>query len=94
MLVRHFIVHDQEFRNIWMNPDEMTADQVLRWKAAWENVNRFEIEELRTADTTTKIRQLASMMASYHLFESEAERAANVEIARRRWLELYRAYGY
>ena len=75
-----------------MNP--VTVEQIRRWKAGWEMVNRREIEELRATDTITKLRQLASMMASHQLFESDAEREAEVEVARGRWLELYRACGY
>lgn len=74
-----------------MSTPPMTAEQVLAWKAGWEAVNRREIEELRAADTTTKLRQLAAMMASDHLFESPADREAGVEAVRQRWIKLHRA---
>lgn len=74
-----------------MSAAQMTAEQVLAWKAGWEAVNRREIEELRAADTTTKLRQLAAMMASNHLFESRADREAGVEAVRQRWMKLHRA---
>ncbi len=77
-----------------MSTSPMNAEQVLAWKAGWEVVNRREIEELRAVSTTTKLRQLAAMMASNHFFESRADREAGVEAVRQRWLELYRACGH
>ena len=77
-----------------MSKPVLNAEQVRAWKAGQDAANRREIEELRQTPTRIKFQQLAAMMCSADLFGSPADREAEVLIARRRWLEVYRAHGH
>lgn len=67
--------------------------QVRDYLAGLALANAFEIEELRRAPVELKLRQLWALMSSAHLFESDAEREAEVRKVRERWARLYRALG-
>ena len=41
---------------------QQNAEDVKAWKARWEAVNRFEIEELRRTPTKLRLQQLATLM--------------------------------
>jgi len=77
-----------------MSKPMLNVEQVRAWKAGQDAANRREIEELRKTPVRTKLQQLAAMMCSADQFRSPVDREADVLIARRRWLEVYRAHGH
>lgn len=66
-----------------MTPEE-ARDYIQRWKL----VREIEAAELRRTSVETKLRQLASLMASRHLFGPEPDRERQVAEVRDRWARL------
>jgi len=57
----------------------------------WELVRDAEARELRRTPMETKLQQLASLMASPHVFGLEPDREAETRVVRERWARLRRA---
>lgn len=58
----------------------------------WALVNAHELEELRRTPMETKLRQLASLMASRDLF-ADPDRDKEASEVQQRWAQLRRALG-
>ncbi len=76
-----------------MPTHQQDAAEVKAWKARWETVNRFEIEELRRTPVDLKLQQLASLMFSAKSPRSDRKQAIENDRVRSRWVTLRRAYG-
>jgi len=68
-------------------------DKMREYLAQHALANEYEVQELRATPVETKLRQLWSLMQSKTLFEDEAQRQADSQIARERWALIYRALG-
>jgi hypothetical protein len=73
--------------------DPMTPEEARAYFKRWELVREAEAAELRRASIETKLRQLAALMASRHLFGPEPDREAQVQEVRDRWARLRRTLG-
>jgi hypothetical protein len=71
----------------------MTPEQAEAFRERWNLVRDAELLELRRASVATKLRQVASLMASRHLFGPEPEREAQIQEVRERWARLRQALG-
>ena len=76
-----------------MPTHQQSAAEVKAWKARWEAVNRFEIEELRRTPVELKLQQLASLMFSAKPRRSDRKQASENDRVRSHWVALRRAYG-
>jgi len=54
-------------------------------------VRDAEARELTRTSMETKLKQLAALMASRHVFGPEPDREAQVQVVRERWARLRRA---
>jgi hypothetical protein len=59
----------------------------------WALVQAVELEELRRTPMDTKLRQLASLMASREHFGEDLTRENDVQEVRRRWAQLKQVLG-
>jgi hypothetical protein len=71
----------------------ITPEHALAYFRRWELVRDVEARELRRTPMETKLQQLASLMASRHVFGPEPDREAQIEVVRERWACLRRALG-
>ncbi len=69
----------------------VTPEEALAYFRRWELVRDAEAKELRRTPMQTKLQQLAALMASRHVFGSEPDREAQVQVVRERWARLRRA---
>jgi hypothetical protein len=71
----------------------MTPDEVRAYFERWELVGEAEARELRGTPIETKLRQLAALMASRHIFPTDPDREAGIQAVRERWAHLRRILG-
>jgi hypothetical protein len=71
----------------------MTPDEARAYFGRWQLVGEAEVEELRRTPIETKLRQLAALMASRHLFAPEPDREAGIQAVHERWAHLRRTLG-
>ena len=71
---------------------KITSEDARQFLDRWAFVNAHEIEELRRTTMETKLRQLASLMASSHLF-ADPQRDKQAAEVQRRWAQLRQALG-
>jgi hypothetical protein len=69
----------------------ITPEEARAYFKRWELVREVEARELRRTPMETKLQQLASLMASRHLFGPEPDREAETRVVRERWARLRRA---
>jgi hypothetical protein len=69
----------------------ITPEEALAYFRRWELVRDAEARELRDTSMETKLQQLASLMASRHVFGPQPDREAEIEVVRERWARLRRA---
>lgn len=71
----------------------MTKQEARAFVRRWALVNAREREELRATPPEQKLRQVAALMASVHLFGWDRALAAEEDDVRSRWVRLKHAYG-
>jgi hypothetical protein len=71
----------------------MTPEQARSYFNRWNLVREVETAELQRTSMETKLRQLAALMASRHLFAPEPDREAQISEVRDRWARLRKALG-
>ena len=71
--------------------EAMTPEQARAYFRRWELLREEEARQLSRTPIETKLRQLAALMASRHLFAVEPDREAGVQAVRERWARLRRA---
>lgn len=71
----------------------ITPEEARAYFKRWELVRNAEARELRRTPIETKLQQLASLMASRHVFGLEPDREADTRVVRERWARLRRALG-
>src|SRR2546430_16223690 len=71
----------------------ITPEEALAYFRRWELVREAEARELRRTPMETKLQQLASLMASRHVFGPEPDREAQLQLVRERWARLRRGRG-
>ena len=69
----------------------ITPAEALAYFRRWELVRDAEARELTRTSMETKIKQLAALMASRHVFGPEPDREAQIQVVRERWARLRRA---
>ncbi len=69
----------------------VTPEEALAYFRRWELVRDAEAKELRRTPMQTKLQQLAALMASRHVFGSDPDREAQIQVVRERWARLRRA---
>lgn len=71
----------------------MTPEQARGYIQRWTLVREFEAAELRHTSVETKLRQLAALMASRHLFGPEPDRERQILEVRDTWARLRQVLG-
>lgn len=71
-----------------MTPGE-AQDYIQRWKL----VHEIEAAELQRTPVEAKLRQLAALMASRHLFGPDSDRERQISEVRDRWARLRQVLG-
>lgn len=71
----------------------ITPKQAKSYLDRWKLVSEAEAEEVRRTPMETKLRQLAALMASRHLFAPEPDREGAVRLVRERWTRLRQTLG-
>jgi hypothetical protein len=71
----------------------MTPEEAQAYIQRWELVRDIEAAELQRTPIETKLRQLAALMASHHLFAPELDREQQVAEVRDRWARLRQVLG-
>lgn len=69
----------------------MTPEEARAYFNRWKLVREEEAAELQRTPMDTKLRQLAALMASRHLFGPEPDREAQIDEVRARWARLRQA---
>jgi hypothetical protein len=69
----------------------INAVDARAYLARWTSVSEMEIAELRSTSMDTKLRQLASLMASREIFGADPNREQSVETVREGWARLRQA---
>lgn len=69
----------------------VTPEEAVAYFGRWEMVRDAEVRELRRTPMETKLQQLASLMASRHVFGPEPDREAETRVVRELWARLRRA---
>lgn len=69
---------------------EITPEEARAYFKRFELLREQEAQQLARTPIETKLRQLASLMASRHLFP-DPDREAGVQAVRERWARLRRA---
>jgi hypothetical protein len=72
---------------------EITPEQARSYFSRWDLVREVETTELQRTSMETKLRQLAALMASRHLFAPDPNRETQVHEVRERWARLRKALG-
>ena len=70
-----------------------TSDEARAYLRRWQLLEAVQTTELQRTSTDTKLRQLAALMASRHVFGPEPERDAQIRDVRERWTRIRRALG-
>jgi hypothetical protein len=70
----------------------MTREEAIQYKARYEAVNAFEIEELRSMSLEQKLEQTSALMDSVEQMGWSQAMADEETQVRERWLRLKRAY--
>jgi hypothetical protein len=71
----------------------ITPEEARDYLDRWALVQAVELEELRRTPMDTKLRQLASLMASREQFTEDLTRENDVQEVRRRWAQLKQVLG-
>ncbi|TLZ60540.1 MAG: hypothetical protein E6K20_11970 [Gammaproteobacteria bacterium] len=71
--------------------DAITPQEARAYFRRWQLLREEEARQLARTPMETKLRQLAALMASRHLFGVEPDREAGVEAVRERWARLRQA---
>jgi len=71
----------------------ITPEEARDYLDRWALVQAVELEELRRTPMDTKLRQLASLMASREQFTEDPTRENDVQEVRRRWAQLKQVLG-
>jgi len=71
----------------------ITPEEARDYLDRWALVQAAELEELRRTPMDTKLRQLASLMASRKYFTEDAAREHGVAEVRQRWARLKQVLG-
>jgi hypothetical protein len=71
----------------------ITPEEARDYLDRWALVQAVELEELRRTPMDTKLRQLASLMASREQFTADLTRENDVQEVRRRWAQLKQVLG-
>ena len=71
--------------------DAITPEEARAYFRRWELVREVEVMELRRTSMETKLKHLAALMASRHVFGPEPDREAQIQVVRERWARLRRA---
>jgi len=71
----------------------ITPEEARDYLDRWALVQAVELEELRRTPMDTKLRQLASLMASREQFTEDPTRENDVQEVRRRWAQLKQVMG-
>ena len=71
--------------------DAITPEEARAYFRRWELVREAEVMELRRTSMETKLKHLAALMASRHVFGPEPDREAQIQVVRERWARLRRA---
>ncbi|MEA3133913.1 MAG: hypothetical protein QOG17_1759 [Gammaproteobacteria bacterium] len=71
----------------------ITPEEARDYLGRWALVHAVELEELRRTPMDTKLRQLASLMASREHFTEDAMRENGVQEVRLRWARLKQVLG-
>ena len=71
----------------------ITPEEARDYLDRWALVQAVELEELRRTPMDTKLRQLASLMASREQFTEDLTRENDVQVVRRRWAQLKQVLG-
>ena len=71
--------------------DAITPEEARAYFRRWQLLREEEARQLARTPMETKLRQLAALMASRHLFGVERDREAGVEAVRERWARLRQA---
>lgn len=69
----------------------ITPEEARAYFERFELLREERARQLARTSMETKLRQLAALMASRHLFGVEADREAGVEEVRERWARLRQA---
>jgi hypothetical protein len=72
---------------------EITPEEARDYIQRWDLVREIEAAELRRTPIETKLRQLAALMASRHLFGPEPDRERRLCEVRDRWARLRQVLG-
>lgn len=71
----------------------ITPNEARSFLERWALMSEAELLQLRRTPPETKLRQLAALMASRHLFGPEPDREEGVRVVRERWARLRQALG-
>jgi len=71
----------------------ITPAEAREYQDRWKLIDALRLEELQRTSMDTKLRQLASLMASRGIFQEDPRREDEVREVRRRWSELRRVLG-
>lgn len=66
----------------------LTPEQAHNYLDRWKLVSEMEAQELRDTPLEIKVRQLAILMASRHLFEEDQDREDGISMVRERWARI------
>jgi hypothetical protein len=72
---------------------EITPEQARAYLGRWELVRKVEADALRSTPVEAKLRQLAALMASRHVFGSEPDRQTQADKVRERWAAIRKQLG-
>jgi len=75
---------------LWLT---LPPDQARSYFSRWDLVREVEATELQRTSMETKLRQLAALMASRHLFAPDPDRETQICELRERWARLRKALG-
>lgn len=71
----------------------ITPEEAQAYIQRWKLVREIETVELQRTPIEAKLRQLAALMASRHLFGPEPDREIRISEVRGRWARLRQALG-
>lgn len=66
----------------------ITPEQARDYLDRWKQVEKVEADALRDTPLEIKVRQLAVLMASRHLFAGDREREKSIDLVRERWRKI------
>ncbi len=71
---------------------KITKEEALAFKKRWEEVNAFELEELKNTPPSRKVKQLATLMRWVKDFGWQNALKEGEDVVRERWIKLNRIY--